>query len=98
MAYAGGANAAAARAAAIARAVKASGTIVSVEPDDFISILSKSSRPLVVTAIGGLIKKNYQYLTSYKGLAFFTKSPSPLNLPGDIELIAARKIWIPDPM
>jgi len=96
MAYAGGASsAAAARAAAIARAIKASGAIVSVEPDDFLTILSKGSRPLVVMATGGFIKTNYQYLTSYKGLAFFTKSPAPLLLPGDIELITAAKIWIP---
>jgi hypothetical protein len=98
MAYGGGGNAAAARAAAIARAVKASGTIVSIEPDQFISILSKGNRPLVVTAYGGFIRKSYQYLTSYKGLAFFTKSQEQLNLPGDIELIQANRIWIPDPM
>lgn len=35
------------------------------------------------------------YLTSYKGLAFFTKSSTPLNLSGDIELVLAQKIWIP---
>jgi hypothetical protein len=96
MAYAGGGEAAAARAAAIARAIKASGSIVSVEPDDFLLIISKSNKPLVVMATGGFIKTNYQYLTSYKGLAFFTKSPVPLSLPGDIELIAANKIWIPN--
>ena len=98
MAYAGGstAGAAAARAAAIARAIKASGSIVNVEPDDFLSIVSKGNKPVVVMATGGFIKTNYQYLTSYKGLAFFTKSPIPLTLPGDIELIAANKIWIPD--
>jgi hypothetical protein len=96
MAYGGGAAAAAAvRAAAIAQAIKASGAIVSVSPDDFLYIMSKSSRPLVVTATGGVFKTNYQYLTAYKGLAFYTKSPAPLLLPGDIELIAAQKIWIP---
>ena len=97
MAYAGGgaAAAAAAQAAAIARAIKASGAIVSVNPDDFLYIMSKSSRPLVVTATGGVFKTNYQYLTSYKGLVFYTKSPAPLPLPGDTELIAAQKIWIP---
>ena len=97
MAYgAGGGEAAAARAAAIARAIKASGSIVNVEPDDFLSIISKSNKPLVVMATGGFIKTNYQYLTSYKGLTFFTKSPVPLSLPGDIELVAANKIWIPN--
>jgi hypothetical protein len=95
MAYGAGGAAAAARAAAIARAIKASGAIVSVEPDDFLSIVSKGDKPLVVMATGGFVKKNYQYLTSYKGLAFFTKSPVPISLPGDIELVTADKIWIP---
>jgi hypothetical protein len=95
MAYGAGGAAAAVRAAAIARAIKASGAIVSVEPDDFLSIVSKGDKPLVVMATGGFIKKNYQYLTSYKGLAFFTKSPVPISLPGDIELVTADKIWIP---
>lgn len=95
MAYTAGGAAAAARAAAIARAIKASGVIVSVESDDFLSIVSKGDKPLVVMATGGFVKKNYQYLTSYKGLAFFAKSPVPISLPGDIELITADKIWIP---
>ena len=94
MAYAGG-SAAAARAAAIAQATKASGAIVSVEPDAFLTILSKTSKPLIVMAEGGFIKTSYQYLTSYKGLFFYTKSSTPLQLPGDIELVVADKIWIP---
>ncbi|MFH0769254.1 MAG: hypothetical protein V1932_06785 [Chloroflexota bacterium] len=99
MAYGAGGSAAAvaaARAAAIANAIKASGAIVQVEPDDFILLLSKVDRPLVVMATGGFMKKNYQYLTGYKGLIFFTKSPTPLMLPGGAELIASKKIWIPN--
>ncbi|MFC2022602.1 hypothetical protein ACFLTL_00350 [Chloroflexota bacterium] len=87
--------AAAAAAAAIAQAIKASGAIVRVKPDDFISILGKTSRPLVVFATGGVLKKNYQYLTAYKGLIFFTKAETPILLPGDAELVAAKQIWIP---
>ena len=88
-------GAAAAAAAAIAQAIKASGAIVRVEPEDFLEILSKSESPLVVTAKGGFIGTNHHYLSSYKGLAFFTKSDDPLHLPSDAELIVARKIWIP---
>jgi len=96
MAYGGGAAAAAAaQATAIAQAIKASGAIVNVNPDNFLYIMSKTNRPLVVTATGGVFKTNYQYLTAYKGLVFYTKSPAPLLLPGDVELIAANKIWIP---
>ncbi len=85
----------AAAAAAIAQAIKASGAIVRVEPNDFMLVLSRNKNPLVVSAQGGILRTNYQYLTAYKGLVFFTKSPAPLLLPSEVELIAARKIWIP---
>jgi hypothetical protein len=88
-------GAAAAAAAAIAQAIRASGAIVVVAPEEFLKVVSRAASPLVVTAEGGFIGRNYQYLTSYKGLAFFTKSPEPLNLPGDAEQIVAGKIWIP---
>jgi hypothetical protein len=89
------AGAAAAAAAAIAQAIKASGAIVRVKPEEFLKIVSRTERPLVVTAEGGFIGVNHQYLTSYKGLAFFAKSPEPLHLPSDTELVVSDKIWIP---
>ena len=85
----------AAHIAAVVRALKASGVIVRVEPRVFLSILGRNDSPLVVTAEGGLFSKNYQYLTSYKGLAFFTKSADPLPLPASAEVIEAGQIWIP---
>ena len=95
MSAGGAAGASGAAAAAIAQATKASGVIVRVETPDFLQILGRQERPLVVHATGGFFKTNYQYLTSYKGLAFFSKSETPLNLPGDTELVRAKKIWIP---
>lgn len=92
---AAGGGAAAAAAAAIAQAIKASGAIVRVAPEEFLKIVSRQESPLVVTAEGGFIGTNHQYLASYKGLAFFTKSSDPLNLPSDAELIVSKKIWIP---
>jgi hypothetical protein len=94
MGYAGGAVAGAAAAAAMANAIKASGTIIQVNPDDFLKILSKSKEPLVVMA-DKTFWSGYKYLTSYKELAFYAKSSERLNLPGDAEIIVARKIWIP---
>ena len=91
----GAAGAGAAYSAAIAEAVKASGAVVRVEPEEFTKILAKAENPLVVIAKGGLIKASYQYLTGYKGFVFFTKSPSPLNLSSDIEVVSAKNIWIP---
>ena len=84
-----------AAAAAIAQAIRASGAIVRVEPKDFETILRKAERPLIVCAEGGVFSTTYQYLSSYKGLAFFAKSERRLSLPGDAEIVRAKKIWIP---
>lgn len=89
------AGAGAAAAAAIAQAIKASGVLVRVEPGEFSKILSRAKDPLVVTAKGGVFSANYQYLISYKGLAFFTKSATPVALPSGCEVVAARSINIP---
>ena len=85
----------AAIAAAIANAVKASGAIVRLDPPDFEIIVNKTREPLVVVAQGGLFTKNHQYLTSYKGLFFYCKSATPVQLPSGVEVIRAKTIWIP---
>jgi hypothetical protein len=85
----------AAAGAAIAKAIKASGVIVRVEPDDFVGIVKRQPGALVVHATGGFFSTNYRYLTSYKGLAFFTKAPAPLDLPPGTELVRAKAIWVP---
>ncbi len=87
--------AASATAAAVAQAIKAMGTIVKVEPDVFADLLARHDDLLVVTGQRGLFSTVYQYLTSYRGLAFFCESPLPLDVPARHELITAQKIWIP---
>ncbi len=89
---AGGSTAAA---AAIVQAIKASGAIIRLEPEEFMKIMSKSEAPLVVTALGGVFTKNHQYLTNYKGLHFYCKSEVPIKLPSDAEVVQAKKIWVP---
>jgi len=93
MTYTGGG--AAGHAAAIANAVKAAGTLVRVEPAEFQRLLGLQEAPLVVHAAGGFFGRTYQYLTSYKGLAFFTKSKAPVELPGTAEIVLAASIWMP---
>lgn len=82
-------------AAMIAEAIKASGTIVKVEPEAFAQLLARTDSPLVVYSEGGLISTNHQYLMSYKGLAFYTKADEQISLPSGAEVIVAEKIWIP---
>ncbi|MCL1886228.1 MAG: hypothetical protein FWF98_05710 [Dehalococcoidia bacterium] len=90
------ATAAAAAHAALVQAVKASGVLVRLEPDDFMRILNKNRDGLVVLAQGGFMNRGFSYLTSYKGLAFYTKSPVELDLPGSVEVVNAKQIWIPN--
>jgi len=86
---------AAAHAAAIAQAIKASGVIVRVEPAEFLKILVRQDEPLIVQARGGFFRSSWRYLTSYKGLAFFTKSAEQLLLPSRAQVVEAASIWIP---
>jgi hypothetical protein len=90
-----GATAGASAAAVIAQAIKASGILIKVEPEAFSTIISRTESPLIVMAEGGLFNKNFQYLTSYKGLAFYTKTTQQIQFPNRTELIYAQKIWIP---
>ncbi len=86
---------AAAHAAAIAQAIKASGVLVRLEPNEFMKILHRQDEPLVVRAPGGVFRKRWDYLTSFKGLAFYTKSTEPLMLSGRALVIDAEAISIP---
>jgi hypothetical protein len=89
------AAAGAAAAAAIAQAIKASGAIVGVNANTFQSVLMRADKPLVIVSEGGLFRRNYQYLTSYKGFVFHTKSSELLQFSMHVEKMTAEKIWIP---
>lgn len=85
----------AAHAAAIAQAIKASGVLIRVEAGEFLRIVKKQEEPLVVFAPAGFFQRGWRYLTSYKGLAFHTKSADALPLPPRAEIVEARSISIP---
>ena len=92
---AGAASGAAAAHAAIANAIKASGVIIRVENKDFLVIIGRVEKPLVVMTEKSFWSPSYKYISSYKGLAFFTKSSEPLRLPNAVELVSAKKIHVP---
>lgn len=95
MAYSAGASGAAAAAAAIANAIKASGAIVQLDKDNFMKIVGRADEVVVIVATTGIFTKKFRYLTSYKGLYFYTQVEKPLSFSGKVELITANKIWIP---
>ncbi len=76
-------------------AIKASGAIVNIGSRGFEAILKKIKAPLVVCAQDSVFTTRYQYLTAYKGLVFFTRTQTPLDMPQDAELINADKIRVP---
>jgi hypothetical protein len=81
--------------AAIVQAIKAAGTIVRIDAEDFSSLVRRNQKPLVVHARGNFFTARHHYLTSYKGLAFYAKSDREVELPADVELIEAKSIWMP---
>ncbi|HEY2894986.1 MAG TPA: hypothetical protein VGJ16_12255, partial [Pirellulales bacterium] len=93
------AGGAAGAAAAIAQAIKASGVLVRVEPEDFLNIVLRMEEPLVVHSSGSALENWFggkeRYLTSCKGLAFFAKSRIAIPLPESAEIVEAGKIWLP---
>lgn len=90
------AAASAAAHAAVVNAVKASGVLVRLEPAEWLALLKRAEAPLIVVAEGGVFRKHVRYLTSYRGLAFFTQSPDALMLPARAEIVRARSISVPE--
>jgi hypothetical protein len=95
MSAAGVAGAGGAHAAAMARAVKASGAIVHIEPEDYQRLLSRAQDGVVVHALGWMFGTDHRYVFGYKGLIFYTRSRDPLIVPGHLESVEAKRIWIP---
>jgi len=91
-----GSSAASAYHYATLNAIKACGSIINVDPDIFLQIANKIENPVIVKSTGGYFSKHNVYLTTYKGLTFYCKSKTELILPSKSELIAAKKIVIPD--
>jgi hypothetical protein len=74
---------------------------IQLSPKEFLDLVENSGyQNLVVakakrsTTLGGLFSGNdYTYITSCSGLTFFTYS-EPIDIPENIRLIEAKKIWI----
>jgi hypothetical protein len=90
-----GGGGAAAAAAIIAEANKASGAIVKVEPEAFRSIVDHCEKPLIIARKSTFISTSYQYLTSYRGFIFYTRSKDPLLFKSTAEMVKTDRIWIP---
>ena len=90
-----GAGAGATAAAAVAQAIKASGAIVDVEPDEFQRIVGRMDSGLVIQSLGGFRKRTHEYLAAYGGFIFHTRSKRLLSLPSGVDKVWAKKVWVP---
>ena len=50
---------------------------------------------MVILAEGAL-SMTFRYVTVYKDMIFFSKSDAPVTFTNDVELIRAKKIWLPE--
>ena len=80
---------------AMMNSVKAMGPIVSIDPQDFITLLHKQDEALVVTAEKGVFGKKRQYLMPYRGLYLYTETKDPFEIPSGVDIISAKSLWIP---
>jgi hypothetical protein len=89
------ANAGMLAAVAVMNAIRSMGVVVQVEPADFVKLVERQSEPLVVYAPPKLFAPKHEYVVSYKGLAFYTKSREELRLPGTTEIIRTKSMSVP---
>lgn len=82
-------------AVAVMNAIRSMGVIVQVEPPEFMKLIERQSEPLVVYAPPKLFAPRHEYVVSYKGLAFYTKSREELRLPATTEIIRTKSIHVP---
>lgn len=75
--------------------LRATGMIVLVEPQEFVAVVAKMNKPMVILAEGAL-SMTFRYVTVYKDMIFFSKSEAPVSFANEVELIRARKIWLPE--
>jgi hypothetical protein len=75
--------------------IRASGAIVEVGPDAFLTLLAKLDQPLVIAARGRFFQATFRYLAPYRGVVLFAESEAMLRLPDTAEVIEAGSIWVP---
>jgi len=66
---------------------------VEVAPKDFMALLTRTNKPLVIVTASGIRRKGYKYLMKYRGFFFFTRSDIPLEIPPGVEVVVAERIW-----
>jgi hypothetical protein len=77
----------------VTQAGRSSGLLVRLSPEEFSRLVSRTSDQLVVVVEGD---SHYHYLTSHKGVPFYTRSQNRLQLPPNAEVVIAEGMSLPD--
>lgn len=80
----------------VANAQKAQGAIITVDAENFQRVVRMAEAPLVVHGAAGIFSSKHAYVTSYRGLTFYTKVPKPLTFSAGVEMIEADRVSIPE--
>ena len=91
-----GATTAAVQYAMESNALKACGSIISLDEVEFERLLEKTPKPMVVLSVGRGMNPARKYLTSYRGLTFYCRTKKEVLVPKDAEVVRAKKISVPD--
>lgn len=70
------------------------GSVVHVESDHFLSLLSRGREAVVLHQPASFLRP-HRYLAGYKGLHLLTRSSQPLELPRWAEIIEVRHLRMP---
>lgn len=89
------AGAIAAQQIAVANAIRASGALVHLAPEEFTALLARNKEPLVVISSFGVFETWYRYLMPYRGLVFWTDTPLSISLPPHCEVVNSQGTWVP---
>lgn len=75
---------------------KVVGSCVELEPNNFLSLVSKHKQDMVFVSEPTFFNKTYCYSCSYSGYILLTRSKTQLPLSQPLKLIKAKQIWFPD--
>jgi hypothetical protein len=88
------------------RSTRGIGTIIRINENDFLTLVSRCESPLVLTSRKGswsfayepledIFRVKHRYLMPYKGIVFCTKTKEPLSFSKTVELIELESMILP---
>lgn len=74
---------------------QAVGPIVFLDAAGFLDVVQKQNDLIVITADPTALLRKYRYITSYKGITFFTQTKEKITLPSNAYVISVEHLHMP---